>query len=95
MPDEMLLGFDARTFPAPPWDDRRRRAYLLRHDVGRPLSVDPGAWPSVFASGTDADDGIAVPAWVGPTAALWERLDRMRACLAVADVDLTSARLPD
>jgi hypothetical protein len=93
MPDEMLLGFDARAFPAPRWDDRRRRAYLLRQDVMRPLSVDTGAWPSLFASGPDADDGIPVPAWVGPTGHLWERLDRMRACLTVADADLTGAAI--
>ena len=59
----------------------------------RPLSVDRLAWPSLFAGAPDADDAIPIPAWVGPTAQLWENLDRMRACLAVADADLTGAAI--
>jgi hypothetical protein len=89
----MLLGFDTRAFPAARWDNWRRRAYLLRQDVERPLSVDMSAWPSLFADSADDDDGIPVPAWIGPTAHLWENLDRMRACLAVNDADLTGAAI--
>ena len=32
--------------PDPAWDGARRESYLLRRDVGRPLSVDRSVWPS-------------------------------------------------
>ena len=93
VPDEMVLGFDVRQAPAPQWDERRRQCYLLRQDVMRPLSVDVKAWPSLFATSHDSADGIAVPAWVGPNAQLWENLERMRAYLAVEEADLAGAAI--
>jgi hypothetical protein len=75
---EMVIGFDAReTFvePSKAWTPRRRREFLLREDVAKPLSVDALAWPSVFHE-------LPVPECGGVVADLWDDLDEMRAALA-------------
>jgi hypothetical protein len=44
--DEMILGFQLRVLPdkLTAWDLQRRIAYLLREDIGTPLSVDMSVW---------------------------------------------------
>jgi hypothetical protein len=94
MPDQVLIGFDAREAGGddPRWDAERRERFLLRRDVVRPLSVDRQAWPTVFEMGmgrslSDAErhrlgfGTIPVPGWVGANAPLWEDLSRMRSHL--------------
>lgn len=75
---ETVIGFDAREAYVPPdayWPAARRRSFLLRDDVSRPLSVDALVWPSVFHELPVPDCG-RVP-WD-----LWDDLDEMRAALA-------------
>jgi hypothetical protein len=49
-----LIEFDIRVaperIPAGPEDERYRAEFLLRPDVGWPMSVDAKIWPSVFFS---------------------------------------------
>src|SRR3712207_907793 len=53
--EDALIGFDARETgdAVDRWDDgRRRRAFLLREDVARPLAAGGTlTWPSVFDTG--------------------------------------------
>jgi hypothetical protein len=70
--DGLILGFDARPPEPPEWDERRRRAFLFRLDVRRPLSVDPLVWPSLFASHPELR-----PPYVGPYG-YWESLEKLR-----------------
>lgn len=71
---DLLLGFDARvTGPDEAWDERRKRDFLFRLDVVRPLSIDPQVWPSAFDR-----VGVPQPAWVGIFAPLWESLADLR-----------------
>jgi hypothetical protein len=71
---DLLLGFDARvTAPDTAWNERRRRGFLFRLDVVRPLSIDPEVWPSAFDR-----FGVPRPAWVGIFAPLWESLADLR-----------------
>lgn len=89
---EALLGFDAREMfidPARIWGDARRRQYLLRLDVPKPLSADPLVWPSVFGAGLPDDerirlclDAMPVRGWHGPNGSLWENFDQIRDALA-------------
>jgi hypothetical protein len=75
---EAVIGFDAREqFLASGefWPPDRRRTYLLRPEVERPLSVDALVWPSVFHE-------LPVPDCGGVAADLWDDLDEMRAALA-------------
>jgi hypothetical protein len=75
---ETVIGFDAREqFLASGefWPPDRRRTYLLRPEVERPLSVDALVWPSVFHE-------LPVPDCGGVAADLWDDLDEMRAALA-------------
>jgi len=94
MTSEMLIGFDAREAGEhSAWDDDRRQRFLLRDDVARPLSVDPGVWPSVVDGpwqcvpmldgprGKQLGDQVTWiqdRAVIGPNAPLWESLDRMK-----------------
>jgi hypothetical protein len=67
--NEFLLGFDAREMwldPQEYWPDSRKKMYLLRDDVVRPLSIDTSVWRDVF----DADTSLQRPQWTGPI--LWD-----------------------
>ena len=87
---EALLGFDARVFlgVSPEWTTNRRRRFLLRDDVRRPIATDTAVWPSVFGDGLSEAErerlGVAnmnIPAWRGPNRNLWDDLERMRGVL--------------
>jgi len=58
----LLVGAEVRVDPEPPdpsWDDARRENYLLRRDVGRPLSIDRTVWPSCpMADGRRSPDAL-------------------------------------
>jgi hypothetical protein len=107
-PEETLLGFDARRGGLDAvderWDTDRRSLFLLRPDIGRPISVGVFAWPSVFdyeqgllmsqeARSRVGLDGLRTPDWVGANSGLWDNLDRMRTCLDAAGADSTSYTL--
>ncbi|MFL5655668.1 MAG: hypothetical protein ACJ8CB_16005 [Ktedonobacteraceae bacterium] len=71
--NELLLGFDAREMwldPQDYWPDSRKKMYLLRHDVVRPLSTDTVVWRTVF----DAEPSLQRPPWTGPIQSLWDDL---------------------
>ncbi len=71
--NELLLGFDAREMGLDPqeyWSDSRKKMYLLRYDVVRPLSTDTSVWRDVFA----ADTSLQRPQWTGPIQSLWDNL---------------------
>ena len=71
--NELLLGFDAREMwldPQEYWPDSRKKMYLLRSDVVRPLSTDTSVWRAVF----DADTSLQRPQWIGPIQNLWDNL---------------------
>ncbi len=71
--NDLLLGFDAREMwlgPQEYWPDSRKKMYLLRHDVVRPLSTDTSVWRAVF----DADTSLQRPEWTGPIQSLWDNL---------------------
>jgi hypothetical protein len=86
-----LLGFDVREeFVELPhiWDEARRKRYLLREDVRKPLSVDTAVWPSLFGDGLPYEQrrslGIEdanVAAWRGPNQSLWDDFGAMKAAL--------------
>ncbi len=91
---EVLLGFDARErwrdF-SDDWNASRRRLYLLREDIEKPLSTDTTVWPSVFGEGLPDSEqlrALAHPSWRGPNGSLWDDLDVMRRCLAGRSPDL-------
>ncbi len=49
--EEIVLGYDAKEMWLPPsisWDKERRRVYLLKEDVDKPLSVDLAVWSSIY-----------------------------------------------
>lgn len=90
--NEFLLGFDARegwlSYDSV-WTKDRRREYLLREDIAKPLSTDILVWPSAFDIGgcialSDLDpalqgfDGLELPSWVGRNHPLWSDLDQLR-----------------
>ncbi|GAC1308346.1 MAG: hypothetical protein NVSMB27_46020 [Ktedonobacteraceae bacterium] len=71
--NDLLLGFDAREMwlsPQDYWPDSRKKMYLLRDDVVRPLSTDTSVWRAVF----DADTSLQRPPWTGPIQNLWDNL---------------------
>ena len=77
--EQRVLGYDAReTWDTGKtgWPEPRRREYLLRPDVAKPLSTDTSVWPSIFAtpSGPDPDTPyqLEAPAWTGPVQWLWD-----------------------
>jgi hypothetical protein len=104
MAGQMLIGFDARNGVAqlPLWDDERRRRFLLRQDVARPLSVDAAVWPRIVDGpwrdvplldgprGKQLGDRTTRThdsSVIGPNAPLWERLDRLKSRLAEQGAD--------
>ncbi len=75
--NELLLGFDAREMWLDPqdfWPDTRKKMYLLRPDVVRPLSTDTSVWRSVF----DADTSLQRPQWTGPINSMWDNLGTLQ-----------------
>jgi hypothetical protein len=71
--NDLLLGFDAREMwlgPQEYWPDSRKKMYLLRYDVVRPLSTDTLVWRAVF----DADTSLQRPQWTGPIQNLWDNV---------------------
>jgi len=71
--NELLLGFDAREMWldfSEEWPEERKRSFLLRRDIVKPLSTDTSVWPSVF----DVDHTLQRPPWIGPIGRLWEDL---------------------
>ncbi len=71
--NELLLGFDAREMwldVAEYWPEERKRRFLLRQDIIRPLSTDEYVWRSVF----DVDISLQYPQWTGPIQNLWDNL---------------------
>jgi hypothetical protein len=83
---ERLLGFDAREMwlGSGLWNAERRRKYLLRRDVEKPLSTDVLVWPSLFGNGLpDSDreelriDEAQLPAFRGPYDDLWQDLKEL------------------
>jgi hypothetical protein len=97
---EVLIGYDAREMCFDLtllWPDERRKIFLLRSDVKKPLSVDTTVWPSIFNLGQGAGMyaseykrlGIRrlyqeIPEWIGASLDLWEDRDLMRQHLAHA-----------
>jgi hypothetical protein len=95
--DEKVLGFDIRERWLPPhllWDAGRRRTFLLREDVRKPLSTDTLVWPSVFDTGKGHSlpaqkreqlhlTGIPIPEWIGANAGIWDNLVRMHRSFSV------------
>ncbi len=72
-PNELLLGFDAREMwldVAEYWPEERKRTFLLRQDIVKPLSTDILVWRSVF----DVEQTLNRPQWTGPIQELWEDL---------------------
>jgi len=81
--NELLLGFDAREMGLDPqeyWSDSRKKMYLLRYDVVRPLSTDTSVWRDVFA----ADTSLQRPQWTGPIQSLWDNLATLQEYLDTA-----------
>jgi hypothetical protein len=92
IPDERVLGYDARPWPPPPadWPRDRREQFLLKPDATTPLSTDSMVWSSAFTEHPDLARNR--PAFVGPIQDLWANLAELRthlgedrpACLLVA-----------
>jgi len=81
--NELLLGFDAREMwlsPQEYWPDSRKKMFLLRHDVVRPLSTDTLVWRAVF----DADTSLQRPQWTGPIQFLWDNVATLQEYLDTA-----------
>jgi hypothetical protein len=81
--NELLLGFDAREMwldPQDYWPDSRKKMYLLRYDVVRPLSTDTAVWRTIF----DADTSLHRPQWIGPMMGLWDNVATLQEYLDTA-----------
>ena len=81
--NELLLGFDARKLwldVAEYWPEERKRTFLLRQDIVKPLSTDIVVWRSVF----DVEQTLNRPQWTGPIQELWEDLATLQAYLDTA-----------
>jgi hypothetical protein len=81
--NELLLGFDAREMwldVAEDWPEERKRHFLLRQDIVKPLSTDIYVWRSVF----DVEQTLHRPPWTGPIQELWEDLATLQAYLDTA-----------
>src|SRR5205085_3952716 len=79
--NDLLLGFDAREMWldfSQDWPEERKRSFLLRRDIIKPLSTDTSVWPSVF----DVDQTLQRPPWIGPTGRLWEDLQALENSLS-------------
>ena len=81
--NELLLGFDAREMGldvAEYWPEERKRHFLLRQDIVKPLSTDILVWRSVF----DVEPTLQRPQWTGPIQELWEDLATLQTSLDTA-----------
>lgn len=81
--NELLLGFDAREMwldVAEYWPEERKRSFLLRQDIVKPLSTDTLVWRSVF----DVEQTLHRPQWTGPIQELWEDLQALENALSTA-----------
>ncbi len=81
--NELLLGFDAREMwldVAEYWPEERKRRFLLRRDIVKPLSTDILVWRSVF----DVEQTLNRPQWTGPIQELWEDLATLQAYMDTA-----------
>jgi hypothetical protein len=81
--NELLLGFDAREMwldVAEYWPEERKRTFLLRQDIIKPLSTDILVWRSVF----DVDISLQYPEWTGPIQNLWEDIATLQTYLDTA-----------
>ncbi len=88
----LVLGYDAREMYLPAsanWTTQRRREFLLRSNVDKPLSTDGLVWPSIFDTGeapglTPSErkscglDGLPLPVWIGPNRPLWEDIEALK-----------------
>ena len=71
--NELLLGFDAREMwldVAEYWPEERKKTFLLRQDIFKPLSTDTLVWRSVF----DVEQTLNRPQWTGPIQDLWDNV---------------------
>jgi hypothetical protein len=50
--EQLVIGFDAREMwlGLDAWTPERKRSFLLRQDIEKPLSTDTMVWPSLFHS---------------------------------------------
>ncbi len=81
--NELLLGFDAREMwldVAEYWPEERKRSFLLRQDIVKPLSTDTLVWRSVF----DVEQTLYRPQWTGPIQELWEDIQALENALSTA-----------
>ena len=81
--NELLLGFDAREMWldfSEDWPEERKRSFLLRRDIVKPLSTDTSVWQSVF----DVDYTLQRPQWTGPIWPLWENLEALENYVSTA-----------
>jgi hypothetical protein len=81
--NELLLGFDAREMwldVAEYWPEERKKTFLLRQEIVKPLSTDILVWRSVF----DVEQTLNRPQWTGPIQELWEDLATLQAYMDTA-----------
>jgi len=81
--NDLLLGFDAREMWmdfSQDWSEERKRSFLLRRDIVKPLSTDTTVWQSVFK----VDQTLQRPQWIGPTGQLWENLPALEQYVSTA-----------
>jgi hypothetical protein len=82
--NELLLGFDAREMwldVAEYWPEERKRSFLLRQDIVKPLSTDTLVWRSVF----DVERLLHRPQWTGPIQELWEDVQALENALSTTN----------
>ena len=77
--EHLILGFDAREMwldLANLWNENRKKDFLFRLDVMKPLSIDTMSWPSVFDIYSQQK-----PSFVGFYQELWENLEQLQISL--------------
>lgn len=72
-----LIGFDVREdwldYHAT-WGIERREKYLIRHDLRKPLSVDPSVWQALCGQAIPFNKYCDLPDWIGLNRPLWDSL---------------------
>lgn len=83
---ESVIGFDAREMSfsdSADWPSERRKIFLLKSDVEKPLSVDTSVWNSIF----DIYEVLKRPRKMGWRNDTWARLpelqEHLRSCAEV------------